>query len=47
MPAAAFGTVVLGEGEFWVHSPYADGSFDSRYLGVVRLEQTRGLCGRC
>ncbi len=42
VPAAAYGTVVLREGEFWVHSPYADGSFDSRYLGVVRLQQTRG-----
>jgi type IV secretory pathway protease TraF len=42
VPAAAYGTTVLREGEFWVHSPYADGSFDSRYLGVVRLEQMRG-----
>jgi hypothetical protein len=25
-----------------VHSPYAGGSFDSRYLGVVRDEQLRG-----
>lgn len=43
VPSAPIGTVVLGPGEFWVHSPYAEGSFDSRYLGVVRLHQVRGI----
>ena len=43
VPVAAYGTFVLGAGEYWVHSPYADGSFDSRYLGVVRAEQMRGV----
>ena len=43
VPSAPLGTVVLGQGEFWVHSPYAEGSFDSRYLGVVRLDQVRGI----
>lgn len=43
VPVAAYGTYVLGAGEYWVHSPYADGSFDSRYLGVVRAEQMRGV----
>ena len=42
VPAAEYGTFVLGEGEFWMHSPYHDGSFDSRYLGVVRRDQLRG-----
>lgn len=42
VPVAEYGTFVLGEGEFWMHSPYADGSFDSRYLGVVRRDQLRG-----
>lgn len=42
LPVASFGTLVLGPGEYWMHSPYADGSFDSRYLGVVRREQMRG-----
>ena len=43
VPVAAYGTFVLRAGEYWVHSPYADGSFDSRYLGVVRAEQMRGV----
>ena len=43
IPTADYGRVVLGEGEFWMHSPYADGSFDSRYLGVVRSDQMRGV----
>jgi conjugative transfer signal peptidase TraF len=43
VPVAAYATFVLGAGEYWVHSPYADGSFDSRYLGVVRAEQMRGI----
>lgn len=42
VPVAEYGTFVLGEGEYWMHSPYADGSFDSRYLGVLRREQLRG-----
>jgi conjugative transfer signal peptidase TraF len=42
VPVAAYGTYVLGAGEYWVHSPYADGSFDSRYVGVVRSDQLRG-----
>lgn len=42
IPMAGYGTFVLGEGEFWMHSPYHDGSFDSRYLGVVRRGQVRG-----
>ena len=42
VPTAGYGTFVLGDGEFWMHSPYHDGSFDSRYLGVVRLDQLRG-----
>jgi len=42
LPQAPVGTIVLGPGEYWVHSPYADGSFDSRYLGVVRQVQLRG-----
>lgn len=42
VPNAPYGTFVLGAGEYWMHSPYADGSFDSRYLGVIRLEQ---VCG--
>jgi conjugative transfer signal peptidase TraF len=42
VPVAVYGTYVLDVGEYWVHSPYADGSFDSRYLGVVRAEQLRG-----
>ncbi|HET6232198.1 MAG TPA: S26 family signal peptidase [Longimicrobiaceae bacterium] len=42
VPTAAYGRFVLGRGEFWVHSPYADGSFDSRYVGIVRTEQMRG-----
>ena len=42
VPAAPYGTFVLGPGEYWLHSPYADASFDSRYLGVVRGEQLRG-----
>ena len=42
VPTAGYGTFVLGEGEFWMHSPYHDGSFDSRYVGVVRREQLRG-----
>jgi conjugative transfer signal peptidase TraF len=42
VPTAPYGSFVLGRGEFWVHSPYADGSFDSRYVGIVRDEQMRG-----
>lgn len=42
VPVAPYGTFVLGAGEYWMHSPYHDGSFDSRYLGVVRREQLRG-----
>lgn len=42
VPVAEYRTFVLEEGEFWMHSPYADGSFDSRYLGVVRRDQLRG-----
>lgn len=42
VPVAAYGTFVLGAGEYWVHSPYANGSFDSRYLGVVRSHQLYG-----
>lgn len=42
VPAAPYGTIVLGPGEFWVHSHFADGSFDSRYVGVVRKAQMRG-----
>jgi conjugative transfer signal peptidase TraF len=42
VPVAEYGTFVLRDGEFWMHSPYHDGSFDSRYLGVVRREQLRG-----
>lgn len=42
VPVAEYRTLVLGEGEFWMHSQYADGSFDSRYLGVVRSDQLRG-----
>ncbi|HEX6372926.1 MAG TPA: S26 family signal peptidase [Longimicrobium sp.] len=42
VPVAEYGPFVLGVGEFWMHSPYADGSFDSRYLGVVRRDQLRG-----
>ena len=42
VPVAEYGTFVLGRGEFWMHSPYHDGSFDSRHLGVVRSEQLRG-----
>jgi conjugative transfer signal peptidase TraF len=42
VPTAPYGRFVLGRGEFWVHSAYADGSFDSRYVGIVRAEQMRG-----
>jgi len=42
VPTADFGSFVLADGEFWMHSPYADGSFDSRYLGVVRGDQLHG-----
>lgn len=42
IPVATYGTFVLGADEYWVHSPYADGSFDSRYLGVVRRHQLHG-----
>jgi conjugative transfer signal peptidase TraF len=42
VPVAEYGTFVLGDGEFWMHSPYHDGSFDSRYLGVVRRDQLHG-----
>lgn len=42
VPVAEYGTFVLGEGEFWMHAPYAEGSFDSRCLGVVRRDQLRG-----
>lgn len=42
VPVAEYGTIVLRDGEFWMHSPYHDGSFDSRYLGVVRRDQVRG-----
>ena len=42
LPVAPFGTRVLGPGEYWMHSPYAEGSFDSRYLGVVGMDQVRG-----
>ena len=42
VPTATNRRYVLGPGEYWVHSPYADGSFDSRYLGVIRREQMRG-----
>jgi conjugative transfer signal peptidase TraF len=43
VPTAPTGTLVLGPGEYWAHSPYADGSFDSRYLGVIRHDQIRGV----
>lgn len=43
VPIAPFGMVILREGEYWMHSQYADGSFDSRYLGVVAQEQVRGV----
>ncbi|NNC30773.1 S26 family signal peptidase [Longimicrobium terrae] len=42
VPASTFGLIVLGPGEVWLHSPYAEGSFDSRYLGVVRRDQISG-----
>lgn len=42
VPTGREGRFVLGPGEYWVHSPYADGSFDSRYLGVIRREQMLG-----
>lgn len=42
IPTSAYGIHVLGRGEYWMHSPYADGSLDSRYLGVVRSAQLRG-----
>lgn len=42
VPVAPIGTFVLGPGEFWMHSPYADASFDSRYLGVIGMDQVRG-----
>jgi conjugative transfer signal peptidase TraF len=42
LPRGPVGTIVLRAGEFWTHSPYAEGSFDSRYLGIVRQEQLRG-----
>jgi hypothetical protein len=42
VPVADYGLFVLGKGEFWVYSPYHDGSFDSRYVGVVGQDQLRG-----
>lgn len=42
VPVAEYRRFALEAGEFWTHSPYADGSFDSRYLGVVRTEQLHG-----
>jgi conjugative transfer signal peptidase TraF len=42
VPVAPYGRIVLGAGEYWVQSPFADGSFDSRYVGVVRSSQLRG-----
>lgn len=42
VPVAEYGTFVLGDGEFWMHSHFHDGSFDSRYLSVVRRDQLRG-----
>ena len=42
VPTAREGRFVLGSGEYWVLSPYADGSFDSRYLGVIRRDQMLG-----
>jgi len=42
IPIAPFGKRVLRSGEYWVHSPYAEASFDSRYVGIVRANQMRG-----
>jgi conjugative transfer signal peptidase TraF len=42
IPTAAIGTHVLGPHEYWTHSPYAEGSFDSRYIGPIGQNQIRG-----
>lgn len=42
MPHVEFGERVLGEGEYWVHSPYVDRALDSRVNGPVRRNQIRG-----
>lgn len=42
VPHPPFGTTVLKPGEFWAYSPYADNSFDSRYVGPVVRSQMRG-----
>jgi conjugative transfer signal peptidase TraF len=42
LPTAPIGLRVLGPSEYWTYSPYADGSFDSRYVGVIDKEQIRG-----
>ncbi|NNC30768.1 S26 family signal peptidase [Longimicrobium terrae] len=42
VPASKYGLIILGPGELWVHSPYADGSFDSRYVGVVQTHHVSG-----
>lgn len=39
VPHAVFGRRTLGEGEYWVQSPYAAASFDSRVFGTVGREQ--------
>ena len=36
-----FGTYVVEEGEVWVASTYNRGSYDSRYMGPIRISQIR------
>lgn len=42
MHHAPFGDRLLDAGEFWLHSPYAQRSLDSRILGPVRSADLRG-----
>ena len=46
VPTAEYGTFVLTDGEFWMHSPYADGSFDSRTWAWYTETSCMGRCGR-
>jgi conjugative transfer signal peptidase TraF len=42
MPTPSYGEYTLGADEYWVYSPYADRSLDSRSLGPITTKQIRG-----
>ncbi len=43
VPHARWGRWTLGAGEYWLQSPYAAASFDSRVFGIVGREQIMDL----